>query len=161
MKRAVSLDVLRGLSIFGMILSGTIPFGSTLPAWMYHAQCPPPTHAFNPGIPGISWVDLVLPVFIFCMGAAIPLALRKKLERGQTIPALMKQITARFATLVLFAIYIAHIMPHAIGKGFWNLNLFGTTVAGYDLQLFTFLGFLVYILNIFLPSSVISLTIFS
>ncbi|MCK3685617.1 DUF5009 domain-containing protein [Maribellus sp. YY47] len=142
MKRAVSLDVLRGLSIFGMILSGTIPFGSTLPAWMYHAQCPPPTHAFNPGIPGISWVDLVLPVFIFCMGAAIPLALRKKLERGQTIPALTKQIAARFATLVLFAIYIAHIMPHTIGKGFWNVNLFGTTVAGYDLQLFTFLGFL-------------------
>lgn len=142
MKRAVSLDVLRGLSIFGMILSGTIPFGSSLPAWMYHAQTPPPSHAFNPGIPGITWVDLVLPVFIFCMGAAIPLALGKKLEKGQRVPELVKQIAARFATLVLFAIYIAHIMPHAIGKGFWNLHLLGTTVEGYDLQLFTFLGFL-------------------
>ncbi|RIJ46117.1 DUF5009 domain-containing protein [Maribellus luteus] len=142
MNRAVSLDVLRGLSIFGMILSGTIPFGNVLPAWMYHAQCPPPSHAFNPEIAGITWVDLVLPVFIFCMGAAIPLALGKKLEKGQTIGEITRQILTRFSVLVLFAIYIAHIMPHAIGKGFWNLNLLGTDVKGYDLQIFTLLGFL-------------------
>uniref|UniRef100_UPI003216B136 DUF5009 domain-containing protein n=1 Tax=uncultured Draconibacterium sp. TaxID=1573823 RepID=UPI003216B136 len=142
MKRAVSLDVLRGLSIFGMVLSGTIPFGNALPAWMFHAQCPPPTHAFNPEIPGITWVDLVLPVFIFCMGASIPLAIGKKLDRGQTYRETIRHIFSRFAILVLFAIYIAHIMPRAIGKGFLNLNLSGSNVTGYDLQLFTLLGFL-------------------
>ncbi len=141
MKRAISLDILRGLSIFGMILSSTIPFGDALPAWMYHAQCPPPSHAFNPNIPGITWVDLVLPIFIFCMGAAIPLALGKKLENGQTTGKIITSILTRFSTLVLFAIYITHILPQAIGNGFWNLNLFGVEIQGYDVQLLTLLGF--------------------
>ena len=109
MKRALSLDVLRGLSIFGMVLAATIPFGGALPAWMYHAQCPPPTHAFNPQVAGITWVDLVLPVFIFCMGAAIPLALNRKIEKGANGIVLGKSIVARFFSLVFFAIYIAHI----------------------------------------------------
>ncbi len=141
MNRALALDILRGLSIFGMVLSGTIPFGGALPAWMYHAQCPPPSHAFNPAVPGITWVDLVLPVFIFCMGAAIPLALSRKIEQGAGWKKISRNIAMRFITLVFFAIYIAHIMPRAIGEGKWNVQLLGYEVAGYDLQLLTLLGF--------------------
>ncbi len=141
MKRALSLDVLRGLSIFGMIFSATIPFGDALPAWMYHAQCPPPSHAFNPELPGITWVDLVLPVFIFCMGAAIPLALNRKISSGVSTGQVLKGIVSRFLLLCSFAIYIAHLMPNAIGKGFWDFQLFGVDIAGYDLQLLTLIGF--------------------
>ncbi len=141
MKRALSLDVLRGLSIFGMVLSGTIPFGGALPAWMYHAQCPPPTHAFNPAVAGITWVDLVLPVFIFCMGAAIPLALNRKIEKGANGIVIGKSIVARFFSLVFFAIYIAHILPYAIGKGLVDLEVFGQQISGYDLQWLTLIGF--------------------
>lgn len=141
MKRALSLDVLRGLSIFGMVLSGTIPFGGALPGWMYHAQCPPPTHAFNPQVAGITWVDLVLPVFIFCMGAAIPLALTRKLENGVGALVLGKSVVSRFFTLVVFAIYIAHILPHNIGEGLLSFNLLGRQIRGYDLQWLTLAGF--------------------
>ncbi len=141
MKRALSLDVLRGLSIFGMVLSGTIPFGGALPSWMYHAQCPPPSHAFNPQVAGITWVDLVLPVFIFCMGAAIPLALTKKLENGEGDLNLAKSMVSRFFFLVFFAIYIAHILPHAIGEGLLSFDLLGQQIQGYDLQWLTLIGF--------------------
>ncbi|MFV0506852.1 MAG: DUF5009 domain-containing protein [Bacteroidales bacterium] len=142
MNRAVSLDLLRGLSIFGMLFSATIPFGDVLPSWMYHAQCPPPTHAFNPNIPGITWVDLVLPVFIFCMGAAIPLALVRKLEKGQSYGAISQQIIVRFFVLVFFAIYIAHIVPQAIGAGKLELSLLGVEIKDYDVQLLTLVGFM-------------------
>ncbi len=77
-KRFLSLDFLRGMSIFGMIFSAIVPYG-VLPAWMYHIQNPPPTHALDVSVQGIGWVDLVFPVFIFCMGAAIPLSGQKKL----------------------------------------------------------------------------------
>ncbi|MDI6782693.1 MAG: DUF5009 domain-containing protein [bacterium] len=80
--RIFSLDTLRGVAIFGMILSGLIPW-SGLPAWMYHCQVPPPDHKFNPNLPGITWVDLVFPFFMFSMGAAIPLALTRRLEKGE------------------------------------------------------------------------------
>ena len=80
-ERFLQLDALRGCAIFTMILSGSIAYGPALPGWMFHAQVPPPTHQFNPLLPGITWVDLVFPFFLFCMGAAIPIALLKaKLE---------------------------------------------------------------------------------
>lgn len=140
MKRVVELDMLRGISIFGMVLSSTIPFG-VLPAWMYHAQTPPPTHIFNPAIAGITWVDLVLPIFIFCMGAAIPLALNKKIKTGISITKLNLNIIERYVMLVFFAIFIAHIQVSAIGTGFLNFNLGIYEIKDYDLNIISILGF--------------------
>ena len=79
-QRNQSLDALRGFAILTMIVSGSIAYGDVLPAWMFHAQVPPPLHKFDPSIFGITWVDLVFPFFLFSMGAAIPLSLRKYIE---------------------------------------------------------------------------------
>ena len=62
--RADSIDLLRGLAIVGMVLSGQMLWHSELPAWLFHAQLPPPTFAFDPSVPGITWVDLVFPFFL-------------------------------------------------------------------------------------------------
>lgn len=112
-KRAFALDALRGFAILTMILSSRIPWG-TLPGWMYHAQNPPPTHAFNAAIPGITWVDLVFPFFLFAMGAAFPFALSKRVQ--QKIPKwkIVYSIFQRGLLLAGFAIYIQHIRPHII-----------------------------------------------
>lgn len=75
--RDASLDALRGLAILGMVLSGSVAFGDSLPGWMFHAQVPPPLHRFTPARVGITWVDLVFPFFLFAMGAAMPLALQQ------------------------------------------------------------------------------------
>src|ERR1700678_261744 len=81
--RAYALDALRGLAILAMLLSGQEPFGQhALPAWMYHGQEPPPHHDWLGTLPGITWVDLVFPTFLFCMGAAFPLALARRLDQG-------------------------------------------------------------------------------
>ena len=80
-QRLLSLDMLRGLSIFGMVFSAIIPSG-VLPPWMYHIQNPPPTHNLDMAQAGITWVDMVFPIFIFCMGVAIPLSGRAKLSAG-------------------------------------------------------------------------------
>lgn len=109
--RAISLDALRGLAIVGMVFAGLLPFGAnpSLPAWMFHAQCPPPTNAFNPDIPGITWVDLVFPMFLFAMGAAIPFALSGRLERGIGIGKILGQSFFRSLLLIFFGIFIANI----------------------------------------------------
>lgn len=78
-ERYLPLDLLRGLSVFGMVFSAIIPSG-VLPPWMYHIQNPPPDHQLNMLQPGITWVDMVFPIFIFCMGVAIPLSGRKRLD---------------------------------------------------------------------------------
>ena len=52
-----------------MVLSGIIPRDGTLPAWMYHAQTPPPNYVFNPNIPGLTWVDIVFSDFLIFHGS--------------------------------------------------------------------------------------------
>jgi len=51
-KRASSLDALRGYAILTMVLSGTIA-EKVLPGWMYHDQVPLPSLKFDPAVFGI------------------------------------------------------------------------------------------------------------
>lgn len=102
-QRNNSLDVLRGIAILLMVLSSSISFGN-LPAWMYHAQVPPPKHVFDPTIAGITWVDLVFPFFLFTMGAAIPLAMKKKVTSLKPSSILLT-IFKRFFALFFFALF--------------------------------------------------------
>lgn len=113
-KRADALDALRGIAILAMVLSGTIPFGGALPAWMYHAQVPPPEHQFNPNLPGLTWVDLVFPLFIFTLGAAIPLAQSRRIEKGRTNLQVILSILKRGFLLASFAIIAQHFRPFVI-----------------------------------------------
>jgi predicted acyltransferase len=109
-QRSESLDLLRGIAISGMVLSGGIPFDGVMPAWMYHAQVPPPLHKFTP-IAGITWVDLVFPFFLFAMGAAFPFAFRGKIERQMPLWAIGADIFKRFILLAFFAIFLHHVKP--------------------------------------------------
>ena len=101
-QRLLSLDMLRGLSIFGMVFSAIIPSG-VLPPWMYHIQNPPPTHNLDMAQAGITWVDMVFPIFIFCMGVAIPLSGRAKLAAGKSAKEYFKELFTRFFMLWGFA----------------------------------------------------------
>lgn len=107
-KRIITIDILRGITIFAMILCANIGYNSDLPAWMFHAQTPPPTYAFNPDVPGITWVDLVFPFFLFTMGAAFPLAMRIRLENGTGRWAVTGSLFRRWLTLTIFAIVLGN-----------------------------------------------------
>ena len=130
LKRADALDALRGLAILAMLLSGQLPFHTnTLPDWMYHAQVPPPDHAFIPTLPGITWVDLVFPFFLFAMGAAFPLALSRRIERGVPLWKISLSIVERGFFLGFFALYVQAIRPYTISAspslGTWLDALLG------------------------------------
>ena len=156
-KRYLSLDFLRGVSIFGMIFSAIIPYG-VLPAWMYHIQNPPPEHTLDMSVSGIGWVDLVFPVFIFCMGAAIPLGW-KKLE-GQRVSGsgssstqeYIKGVVTRFLGLWAFS-YLYVLMNFSNVEGLWpqifTLAGFGALFLIYSRdRSFTFWGILLAVIVI-------------
>ncbi len=127
-KRAYALDALRGFAILTMVLSGTIAY-HILPTWMYHAQEPPPTHAFNPKLAGLTWVDLVFPLFLFSMGAAIPLALSRRLVKGIAKSEIVLSILKRGFSLGTFAIVLQHLRPQVIDPNLtsrsWWIALLG------------------------------------
>jgi predicted acyltransferase len=116
LQRNDSLDALRGLAILLMVLSGSIAFGGALPAWMYHAQVPPPLHKFNPEIPGITWVDLVFPFFLFSMGVAIPLAQRKWEGKPNATVNVWWTAIRRYLLLTWFALFILHMRAWVIAE---------------------------------------------
>ena len=130
-RRADGLDALRGFAILAMALSGLQPYG-ILPSWMYHAQVPPPKHVFNPDLPGLTWVDLVFPFFLFSMGAAIPLALQGRIDRGAKILDLLLYIFKRGLLLCFFALFVQHVAPWTISKSpttlTWVIALVGFLV---------------------------------
>ena len=107
-KRIVTIDILRGITIFAMILCANIGYNSDLPAWMFHGQTPPPDYGFDPSVKGITWVDLVFPFFLFTMGAAFPLAMRKKLESGTSKWEMAGTLFRRWITLTVFAIALGN-----------------------------------------------------
>lgn len=114
--RASSLDAFRGYAIFTMILSATI-FTGVLPAWMSHAQVGPRSgFVFDPSFYGITWVDLVLPFFLFAMGAAFPFSIGRKIERGISKRRLSIECILRGIRLVFFAIFIQHMYPWSISN---------------------------------------------
>ncbi len=115
MKRAYALDALRGYAIITMVLSATVVAG-ILPEWMYHAQTPPPTHAYMPEISGLTWVDLVFPFFLFAMGAALPFSIGSRLERGHKWWRIATDVVLRFLQLAFFAIFIQHFYPYVLSS---------------------------------------------
>lgn len=129
LKRADAVDALRGLAILGMNLSGVIPHEGALPAWMYHAQTPPPSHIFNPNLAGLTWVDLVFPVFLLTMGISIPLSLSRLIEKSKSRIQIFLFILKRGFLLATFAIFLEHFRPNVIDKepGItkWYLGLLG------------------------------------
>ena len=129
-KRIITIDILRGITIFAMILCANIYFPN-LPAWMFHGQTPPPDFGFDPSVKGITWVDLVFPFFLFTMGAAFPLAMRKRLENGASRWSVTGSLFRRWLTLTIFAIVLGN--AYMIGtstrpdfvKGIFNVVLWG------------------------------------
>ncbi|MBQ5902922.1 MAG: DUF5009 domain-containing protein [Alistipes sp.] len=116
MKRVAAIDVLRALAIIGMVVSGQMLWNAELPAFMFHAQLPPPTFAFNPEVPGITWVDLVFPFFLFSMGAAMPLALRRREEQGAGWKEVTGSALHRFVWLASFAIILGNTRMGLLGS---------------------------------------------
>ena len=89
--RLVSLDVFRGLTVAGMVLVNN-------PGSWAHIYWPLEHAEWNGWTP----TDLIFPFFLFIVGVAIPLALGRRVERGDKFRTLFLKIVYR--TLIIFAL---------------------------------------------------------
>ena len=112
-RRALALDALRGFFLVLMTFSFTTHTG-LLPTWLYHVQTPPPTFALV-NAPGIGWPDLAYPAFIFAMAAALPIALSRRIDSGETEVGIILGAIRRFFLLFVFALLIGHSNTYFIG----------------------------------------------
>lgn len=93
--RLVSLDVFRGLVIVVMTIVNYLSPVHGVPAWAKH----------RPGdLEGYTFVDVVFPAFLFMVGVAIPFALQRRLDRGDSPFALGGKIVFRSAALIFLGV---------------------------------------------------------
>jgi len=94
-----ALDLLRGFSLIGMLLNLEAGSWSHVYPWLEHARWE-----------GATPIDLVAPVFLFCVGAVLPLSLARRLDNGSGRAAAAGRVLWR--TLALVAIgFLLNLYP--------------------------------------------------
>ncbi len=122
--RVVSLDVLRGFSMFLLVGGGAIfvamtrPFDGPFPEWIQRQF----TH--------VSWEgfhlwDLVMPLFLFVVGTSMPFSFEKRLASGTSKRTLYRHILFRVVVLwILGMIRQGNLLSYDLD----NLKLFNNTL---------------------------------
>ncbi len=108
--RLISLDVLRGLAVAGMILV-TDPGTYSAVYWpLLHSQ-------WN----GVTPTDMIFPAFLFAVGIAITLSFSSRIRRGYSTARLARHVLIRSALLFLIGLAI---------NGFPDYNLHTIRIPG-------------------------------
>jgi heparan-alpha-glucosaminide N-acetyltransferase len=97
--RILSVDIFRGLTMLVMIFVNALAGVTGLPWWNYHLPAE---------VDGITYVDMVFPAFLFIVGMAIPLAIKRRLEKGDSPLRLWMHILVRSLSLVLLGLILAN-----------------------------------------------------
>jgi predicted acyltransferase len=90
-----ALDVLRGLTIMLMLLNlspGSWEFNYS---WLVHAKWD-----------GWTLIDMVAPAFLFCIGVAMPLSLRRRSEKGESRQQLLRHVLWRSLALIAIGFFL-------------------------------------------------------
>jgi predicted acyltransferase len=119
-RRVISVDVFRGLTILVMVFVNDVASVKGLPWWTYHMK---------PGENGLTYVDVVFPAFLFIVGMAIPLAITKRISKGDSIWKLLYHTIIRSLSLVAIGLLIMNgrqVNPEATGISYalWNVLMF-------------------------------------
>ncbi|MHB9028480.1 MAG: DUF5009 domain-containing protein [Candidatus Latescibacterota bacterium] len=96
--RIDSVDIMRGLTILAMaFVNDLADFAPVkdVPQWMRHMEA---------GVNGFTFVDMIVPVFMFVLGISIPLALGKRLARGESPLQVFGHVLIRSASLIIIGL---------------------------------------------------------
>jgi len=124
-KRLVSLDALRGFDMFWIVGGGVILgrlAGVLNNQWLNQVIMPHTEHVPWEGF--VAW-DLIMPLFLFVVGTAMPFSFAKRLAQGQTKTRLYLHILFRVLVLwVLGMIVQGQLLEYELSE----LRLFSNTL---------------------------------
>ncbi|UCE05138.1 MAG: DUF5009 domain-containing protein, partial [bacterium] len=112
-QRIESIDVLRGITILVMLFVNDIAGVRGLPSWMKHVSA---------NIDGMTFVDVVFPAFLFIVGMAIPFAIGRRFESGQTLWQIWRHILIRSLGLLIIGVIMVN-SDSVSGEGIINPDL--------------------------------------
>jgi predicted acyltransferase len=122
--RVASLDALRGFDMFWIIggqqvvLAVLHLFVSPTPPWLKVQMDHMPWEGFS------AW-DLIMPLFLFIVGAAMPYSFARRIEAGASKLALYRKVL--FRTLILFVLGMA-AQGHLLAADLSQLHIYSNTL---------------------------------
>jgi len=130
-QRIMSVDALRGFDMFWIVGGGPFVmeffklFSNPLPPWLER-------HFDHVQWEGFVGWDLIMPLFLFIVGVAMPFSVGKRLERGDSRASIYRKVIYRVVVLwVLGTIAQGHLLAFDLN----NLQLYSNTLqaiaAGY------------------------------
>ena len=130
-QRIMSVDALRGFDMFWIMGGGPLVmefcklFSNPLPVWLGRHFDHVPWEG------SVGW-DLIMPLFLFVVGVAMPFSIGKRLERGDSRSSIYRKVIYRVVVLwVLGTIAQGHLLAFDLN----NLQLYSNTLqsiaAGY------------------------------
>lgn len=140
-QRLLSLDALRGFDMF-WIIGGH---------WIFTGLCAvsknPVTQAMSTQLRHVKWEgfhfwDLIMPLFLFIVGAAMPFSFSKRLDRGDGKKKLYIHIVIRFAILFFLGIIAqGNLLKFDLSEFHIYCNTLQAIAAGYLIAAITMLNF--------------------
>jgi heparan-alpha-glucosaminide N-acetyltransferase len=115
--RLASLDAFRALVILTMTFVNYLAGVGHIPAWAKHMAA---------DADGYTFVDVVFPGFLFIVGVAIPLALHKRMARGESVLALLQRVVVRVMSLLFVGVIMVNSSLYSakatgMSKSLWFL----------------------------------------
>jgi len=115
--RLASIDILRAITMVLMIWVNDFWTLTDIPKWLQHANATEDYLGFS---------DIIFPLFLFIVGLSIPLAIKNRIDKGQTKFYIAKHIIIRSISLLLIGFFMvnyetAHNESILIGTTFWEL----------------------------------------
>lgn len=117
-KRIISIDALRGITIFVMIFVNELASVTNIPQWMKHM----PADA-----DAMTFVDLVFPAFLFIVGMSVPFAFNARLLKGYSTRIILTHTFKRALALIIIGVFMVNAeygyntSKMIITPAFWGL----------------------------------------
>jgi len=98
-QRIISIDALRGITIFVMIFVNELASIKNVPQWMRHMPA---------DVDAMTFVDVVFPAFLFIVGMSVPFAFNARLLKGDSPKIIWTHTLKRAFALIIIGVYMVN-----------------------------------------------------
>lgn len=98
-KRILTIDIMRGLTLFLMLFVNDL-YVPGVPKWLTHTPA---------DFDGMGLADWVFPGFLFMVGMAVPFAIRKRINNGDSNIKLVYHILVRTISLLIIGVFMLNV----------------------------------------------------
>lgn len=116
-KRLVSIDVFRAVNMFFMIFVNDLSGVKQVPEWIDHVKA---------STDGMHFADTIFPLFLFIAGLSVPLAIGRRLDKGDSFASIAGYLALRSFALIVMGFFHVNLEDYnaeltILPMGVWEL----------------------------------------